>query len=86
MKLNKAEREWLAEMQHLLDTCPSKRLGFYTIGDAAVALYDRRKEEEIGELQNRGKDFSFAVYEADAEIEKWKGYLTFPALVHSVSG
>jgi hypothetical protein len=40
-KLTKAESDWLAEFQRLMDRCPSKRLGCYTIGDADIRIYDK---------------------------------------------
>jgi hypothetical protein len=84
VKLNKAELEWITKVQGILDECPSKRLGFYTIGDSEVSIYDLRKEEKIGDILDEGRhDFCGAVIEVGADTET---YLTFPANVHSTSG
>jgi hypothetical protein len=86
VKLNAAEKKWIAELQAVLDACPSKRLGFYTIGDPQISIYDLRKEEKIGEVQDRGLDFAAAVEKAGAEIDGTFVHLDFPACVHSVAG
>lgn len=39
--LTKVEKKWLAELQTVLDKCPSKRLGAYTTGDAVLSIYDK---------------------------------------------
>ncbi|MBB2478478.1 hypothetical protein HEP04_023535 [Escherichia coli] len=39
--LTKKEQAWLSELQNVLDRCPSpKKIGFYTIGDKSIYLYD----------------------------------------------
>ncbi len=39
--LTKKEQAWLSELQDVLDRCPSpKKIGFYTIGDKSIYLYD----------------------------------------------
>lgn len=84
MRLTRAEKEWLAEVQMLLNKCPSDRLGFYTIGDAQVSVYDRRKDEKITDLQdNSNMDFCQAVRHAEAETDY---ALDFPQCVHSTAG
>lgn len=85
MKLTTAERKWLREMQTLLDACPSNRLGFYTIGDPDVGVYDRTREAKINDIMDtHGKmDFPQAVLDAKAETDF---VLTFPNNVHSVAG
>lgn len=81
-KPTKAEKAWLEELQELLDRCPSKRLGFYTIGDPSVSVYDCSKDAKIYEIADRGGDFGNAVDKAGARL----GDLTFPFNVHSTSG
>ncbi len=85
MRLTSDEKKWLSDMQNLLDRCPSKRLGFYTIGDPAIAVYDLTKEAKIHEMLDNGQaaDFCIAVSKADAGIAP---NLIFPAPVHSTSG
>ncbi len=82
-KLNKKERAWLDELQEVLNRCPSTRLGFFTIGDKDVFVYDKRLDKQIDELQDRGgRDFGLVVNDLDAGF----GELTFPAAVHSTAG
>lgn len=80
--LTKAEKAWIAKIQKLLDNPPSDRLGFYTIGDPDVTVYDRSKEAEMNEIGERGADWCDCVRAFDADL----GSLTFPASVHSTSG
>ncbi|MCI3694228.1 hypothetical protein ABRS07_021915, partial [Escherichia coli] len=48
--LTKKEQAWLSELQDVLDRCPSpKKIGFYTIGDKSIYLYDLRRMDEIME-------------------------------------
>lgn len=82
-KLTKAEKAWIAEVQEVLDRCPSKRMGFYTIGDDELFVYDYSKEKKIGEFQDRGADMSDAVSKANASFDV---FLNFPNNVHSVAG
>ncbi|UUZ66357.1 hypothetical protein LP417_35700 (plasmid) [Polaromonas sp. P1-6] len=35
------QQKWIQELEKLLNSCPSKRLGAYTVGDAALMLYDK---------------------------------------------
>jgi hypothetical protein len=84
MKLTAAEAKWIDDVNALLAKCPSKRLGFYTIGDRDVYVYDFTKEKKIEELMERKQsmDYPTAVNELDAGV----GALVFPNNVHSVSG
>lgn len=83
--LTRAERAWLNELQAMLNACPTKRLGFYTIGDNSVTVFDLTKEDAINarldERQGRG-DFCGASRELGAEL----GHLFFPAPVLSTAG
>ncbi|MGO4744032.1 hypothetical protein [Serratia quinivorans] len=82
-KLTKAEKKWLEELQEVLNRCPSKNLGFYTIGDPVLYVYDRRKEQQLDDYQDRhGHVFSLCVDALNA------GYcdLDFPSAVHSTAG
>ncbi|MHD0451524.1 hypothetical protein ACY2EW_08595 [Serratia nevei] len=84
-KLNKKERAWLNELQEVLNRCPSERLGFYTIGDPQVVVYDRSKEDEIDHLLDiqASGDWCGCVLKAGANFDEW---LDFPAVVHSTAG
>ncbi|HEI9812591.1 TPA: hypothetical protein SLN60_003926 [Serratia marcescens] len=83
-KLNKKERAWLDELQEVLNRCPSDRLGFYTIGDPQITVYDRSKESEIERvLDTTEQDWCGCVLKAGANFDEW---LDFPAAVHSTAG
>lgn len=43
-KITAAERRWLDELQAVFSSCPSKRLGCYTTGDATLIFYDKNVE------------------------------------------
>lgn len=83
-KLTKKEQAWLDEFQAVLNRCPSNRLGFYTIGDPCLNVYDRSKEAEIDALmdRNNGTDFCTATRHLDADFTT----IDFPAAVHSTAG
>lgn len=40
-QLTAAEAAWLKQFQALMEKCPSKRLGAYTVGDADLTIYDK---------------------------------------------
>lgn len=84
-KLNKKEQAWLDELQEVLNRCPSERLGFFTIGDPQIAVYDRSKESEIERMLDRREsgDWCGCVLKAGANFDEW---LDFPAAVHSTAG
>ncbi len=84
-RLNKKERAWLDELQEVLNRCPSKRLGFYTIGDPQVVVYDLTKESKIDSLLDSGdaSDWCDGVAQAGADFCEW---LDFPAQAHSTAG
>ncbi|MCI4031493.1 MULTISPECIES: hypothetical protein [Dickeya] len=83
-KLTKKERAWLDELQAVLNRCPSKRLGFFTIGDPILVVYDRTKDAEIDKFMDRNTsaEFCTAVQHHDAEFTT----IDFPAAVHSTCG
>ena len=71
--LTQAEKKWLAELQSVLDACPSDRLGAYTVGDHDVGFFDRkvceawllanpRAELDVGEeLRVSGADLKASI-------------------------
>ncbi len=82
--LTREERLWVRRLQRALDSCPSDRIGFATIGDAYLSLHDRTKEDAIHATMDReGCDFDPAVQVHDADFGET---LRFPSLVHSVAG
>ncbi|MGK4231197.1 hypothetical protein ACK2MR_08620 [Providencia hangzhouensis] len=83
-KLTKKEIAWIEKVQKVLDECPSERIGFYTIGDRNVFLYDRSKESEVCEWMNRNKgDFCIAT---NALKVDFRTSIDFPAPVESTAG
>lgn len=82
--LTKDEATWIRRTQKVLNACPSDRLGFYTIGDASISIYDRSKDAQINTLmdENRDMDFSAAVEKCNAEFL----FLNFPSMVHATAG
>lgn len=84
-KLTKAERSWVADVQAVLDRCPSKRLGFYTTGDPTVTLWDRNKADDVfNALDSReAGEFCSAVEVAGAGFD---ASFDFPNAVESTAG
>lgn len=85
-KLTKKEQAWIDEVNAVLARCPSpEKIGFYTIGDPNVMIYDKRKEKEIEDkLDARSSsDWCVAVRDADAEID---ANIYFPSAVLSTAG
>lgn len=83
-KLTKQEREWLNEVQAVLNKCPSYRLGFYTTGDSSVTVFDDNKAYEINSyVDNNRVDYCTAAHAVDALL----GFeLHFPNQVLSTAG
>lgn len=79
-KLTTAERKWLAEVQSVLDRCPSDRIGFFTTGDCTVYTWDTDKTDEVN---NHRCDFHDAVKKERAGFSV---SLNFPAQVESTAG
>lgn len=83
-EITQAELKWLIRLQKVIDACPSKRLGFYTIGDSEVVLYDKTRDDEINAISDSSnKDFCVIVDELDAGFGV---QLVFPSNVHSTAG
>lgn len=84
VRLTAAEKKWLADLQAVLDACPSKRLGFFTTGDPSVSVFDETKKNEIERLheQNPNKEFCHCVIAAGAYVMD----LHFPAAVQATCG
>lgn len=82
--ISRAELKWLIRLQKVIDACPSERIGFYTIGDSDVSLYDKTRDEEIDAVVSSGnKDFCTVVDELDAGFGV---VINFPSNVHSTAG
>lgn len=85
-KLTKAEKEWIEKVQAVLNECPSQRLGFFTIGDSNISVFDKRKEGKINDAMDAGisgcGDFGPSVDKFNAYL----GELIFPSGVYSTAG
>ncbi|MBZ0057135.1 MULTISPECIES: hypothetical protein [unclassified Leclercia] len=85
-KLTKKEQAWIDELQAVLDRCPSpEKIGYYTIGDNNIFLYDLRRENEIQHaLDSRaaGEWGTAAVY-VGADFDET---IDFPSAVLSTAG
>lgn len=75
--LTKEEELWIRKVQKLLNNCPP-RLGFYTIGDPDIGIFDRTKEHLFDDRIDM-------VHEID-KYEAGMGRLNFPSSVHGVCG
>lgn len=84
-KLTKAESKWIKDVQDVLRKCPSKRIGFYTIGDNNIVAYDFTKRNAIYDEMDAGRasDFGPAAENVDARFHE---ELWFPNPVESTAG
>lgn len=82
--LTKQEKAWVKKLNKLLAECPSDRIGFATIGDSDVFMFDLTRYDEIcRKLDRGGWDFMPAAQHIGAKFDE---VLTFPASVESTSG
>ncbi|CAM3299188.1 hypothetical protein SB6411_02091 [Klebsiella spallanzanii] len=85
-KLTKKEQAWVDEVNAVMARCPSpKKIGFYTIGDPSIALYDlRRIGEVMARLDGRASsDWCTAVQNIGAGFDET---IEFPSAVESTAG
>lgn len=81
--LTHEEAAWLKKVNALLKKCPSERLGFYTVGDPSIAVYNKSFDDQINDIMmNSNKDFGPTVDAVDARL----GAIMFPSNVHSTAG
>lgn len=82
--LTREEKQWIAQMQALLAACPSSRLGFYTIGDSDVTVFDRNVRDQWYQANGcPATDISEEVAKSGADLNTT---LTFPSVVESRAG
>lgn len=82
--LTKEERTWVNKLNKLLSQCPSKRIGFATIGDCDVTLFDVTQYNDICDALDRGcADFIPTAEQMGAVFDQ---VLTFPNQVESTAG
>jgi len=83
-RMTKDEKNWIKKLQKVLDSCPSNRIGFYTIGDRDVKTFDRGRIDEICDIMDNSiSDFGPACNEIGAEFEEC---LYFPSAVEGTAG
>jgi len=75
--LTKIEAAWVRRLQKVLDDCPA-RIGFFTIGDPNLTMYDKAKEADF----SRDRDLPNEVDRCDARL----GDVRFTSHVHGVCG
>lgn len=84
--LTKKERAWVDELQAVIDRCPSpNKIGFYTIGDPSINLYDLRRVDEVMEAldSRQSSDWCVAVQNIGAGFDET---IVFPSAVESTAG
>ncbi|MCW2485971.1 hypothetical protein J5069_08690 [Candidatus Symbiopectobacterium sp. NZEC127] len=83
-ELTKEEKAWVKKVNALLAKCPSDRIGFYTVGDTTVFLFDVTRIDDVTNAMDSGsKDFGQCVEDLDAGFDE---SLRFPESVESVAG
>lgn len=81
--LNNAEKAWLKKLEDVLMNPPSERIGFYTIGDADLSVYDRARDDEIlAHCDDRNCDYGDAVRALEAEFT----FIRSACQIHAVRG
>lgn len=83
-KLTKAERKWVADVQAVLNACPSKRIGFATIGDDRVSLFDIARYNDICASMDKGNGDFLPIAEKLGAV--FDDGLYFPNPVESTAG
>ena len=85
-KLTKKEQAWVDEVNDVLARCPSpEKIGFYTIGDPSIMLYDKRRVDEVMTALNSrsSSDWCTAVRDVKAGFDE---VIEFPSQVESTAG
>lgn len=80
-KLTKKEQAWVNEVNAVLERCPSpEKIGFFTVGDSAVGLYDLRHDKEISDTNDD------LIVVAQRKGWLFDERLEFPSAVNGVCG
>lgn len=80
-KLTKKEQAWVDEVNAVLARCPSpEKIGFFTIGDPVIGLYDLRRDKEISD----SNDDLVGVAQQNGWL--FDERLEFPSAVNGVCG
>jgi hypothetical protein len=80
-EFTREEALWVKKIQKLLNGCPSDRLGFYTIGDNDITIFDNTVFDE-NDYDNDKLGFCQIVDMNNARL----GSLDFPSGVLSTAG
>jgi hypothetical protein len=81
--LTAAEKKWLKNLEDALTSPPSSRIGFYTIGDAELMVYDRSRDQELNDaLDKYNIDFCTVVDKHGAKF----GRVESACQIHSTAG
>ncbi|ELY6313532.1 hypothetical protein SNQ62_003467 [Cronobacter sakazakii] len=84
MKLTKEEKAWVKRVQKALDSCPSTRLAFATIGDCDLSIFNADHYDDICNAVDSSKgDF---IQTADKLGYVAQETLRFPNQVESTAG
>lgn len=83
MELTQEEIKWLKRVQKALDSCPSSRLGFYTIGGYNVGIYDKDEYDNMDSRITNNNDLVHILNKYDIGCEF---HLGLPAHVEGVCG
>jgi hypothetical protein len=79
-ELNLEEKKWVKQVNAVLAKCPSSRIGFYTIGDTSIGLYDRTYQDVIDAADD---DLVIALARTGHQFDE---HLNFPDNVQGVCG
>lgn len=82
-KLTPAEAKWLKDFQALMDTCPSKRLAAYTVGDPDLVIYDKPVFDAYRNANSRDDRDDVVLHD---ELRTKLGRISMPFLVDGVCG
>lgn len=68
--LTAAERQWVEDLNRILQACPSKRIAAYTIGDNNLTLYDAvlERRPDIRKIVDAASDFCIGVHETGIRL------------------
>lgn len=83
-QLTPEEKKWVRGVQKALKNCPSKRIGFFTIGDDNVVLYDKDKFDQIPRHITDNADLVSLLDKYDLRLDDEVIY--FPTNVEGVCG
>lgn len=84
MELTKEEKAWVKKVNKILSQCPSTRLGFASMGDPSIYIFDVTRLDEIYEqLEDNKGDFIPSAQEIGAVSVEC---IEFPSAVESTAG